>query len=311
MTTKAIKSKPIRIDTFLNLLCLFVTFIMLFFSSEVKSGVIYGIKLSINTIIPTLFPFFILSDFWASYLTLPKESVIRKFFYNCFRIKGDALTAFLCGTICGFPLGAKSAVDLYESKQIDKNELELLCAISSNPSCAFVISGIGASMYNNAFVGILLYFSVILSACITGTIFKIKNTNISNSKENTRQSFSLVYSIKKAGMSSITVSSYIIFFSALISLWCSVCENTSINLMCASLAEVSSACSMIKDNLLLVTPISMSLTAFSLGFSGFSVHMQVFSFLPNCVSKAKYLIIKMMIGIFSAVTAFCLFSVIK
>ena len=310
MTARTIKSKTIPINSITTLLCLAISVILLLCGGEVKKGVTYGIELSINTIIPTLFPFFVLSDLWASYLILSKTSFITILFQKMFGISGNAASSFLCGTICGFPLGAKSAVDLYNSKQIDKKELELLCSISGNPSCAFVISGIGAAMYNDAFIGVLLYFSVIFSACLTGVIFKIKSENMTNSKEIIRQSFSLVNSIQKAGMSSITISSYIIFFSALNYLWCSLCKNLSINLLFSSLFEVSSACCVIKNSQLSPTPLSMSLTAFALGFSGFSVHMQVFSFLPQCVSKGKYLMLKTIIGIFSAIAAFCLFSLL-
>ena len=312
MTTIAFKSKKKSFKAIVpNLICLFFALIMLIFSNDMKSGVLYGINLSINTIVPTLFPFFILSDLWSSQLSINKNSVIGSLFQRMFGINGIASSAFLCGTVCGFPLGAKSAVDYYNAGVINKKELERLCALSSNPSCAFVISGIGAGMYGDAKLGIILYFCVIFSSIFVGLITKDKGYEIAETGEISRQSFNLVDSIKNAGISSIAVSSYIIFFSALISLWRSLCQNEYFNLLFSSFAEVSSACCIIKDWQTTPTSFSLALTAFALGFSGLSVHLQAFSFLPSFVSKKKFILLKFMVGLLSFLLSFSIFSLIK
>ena len=216
-----------------------------------------------------------------------------------FGISGNAASSFLCGTICGFPLGAKSAVDLYNSKQIDKKELELLCSISGNPSCAFVISGIGAAMYNDALIGVLLYFSVIFSACLTCVIFKIKSENMTNSKEIIRQSFSLVNSIQKAGMSSITISSYIIFFSALISLLSAMVRSELATGVFSMLLEISCASLMIAKSSVTLEA-KYVLTAFSLGFSGMSMQMQAMAMAHAKINRSRLIIKKALQGILAA-----------
>lgn len=294
-----------------GIICLFAAMAMLTFGNELKSGVTYGLEISYNIIIPTLFPFFILSDLWAQSLTVSSESFAGRLFERLFGIKGSGASAFLCGMFCGFPIGVKATVNSYELGKINLEEAQLLCALASNPSCAFVISGIGLGMYRDMRVGILLYFSVIFSALIIGFIFRLKRSNNHFSNENSGQSFNLVSSVKNAGLSSITVSSYIIFFSAITSLFRSICKIDGINIIFSCVSEISSACLLLKGISPNPTPTSLALTAFALGFSGFSVHMQAFSFMPKEISRRKYLSTRLLIGITSGLISFILFTMIK
>ncbi len=284
-----------------GIICLFAAMVMLALGNELKNGVKYGIGISYNIIIPTLFPFFILSDLWAQSLAVSPDSLLGRTFKRMFGISGSGASAFICGMFCGFPIGVKASMDSYELGRINRDEAQLLCALASNPSCAFVISGIGLGMYGDINIGILLYFCIIISALTVGCIFRIKDSNNYFCDDNFGQSFNLVDSIKNAGLSSVAVSSYIIFFSALNALFRSICKNKVLNIVFVCFSEISSACLFMKEIWPSPTPISLALTAFALGFSGFSVHLQAYSFMPRDDSKIKIITTRLLVGLLSSI----------
>lgn len=297
----SIKDRKTARETFKITICLALFVFAIYFAGPVKDGVIYGFKICVFNILPTLFPFFILSDLWNSVIRLRKDSIAAKCFESLFGINGEGMSSFVLGSLCGFPLGIKSATEKYKDGLIDKEELEALSAISNNPSFAFVISGVGMGLFSSFKIGIILYFSVLLSASAVGFIFKSKVKKAQIQRENTQQSFNLVESIKHAGHSSITVSSYIIFFSGIIGVIKKMIDTPIVISVISSFLEIGSACNIIREQSEHLGYLSMPLIAFSLGFSGLSVFLQAFSFLPSNISKSKYLYKKFLQGILSAV----------
>lgn len=307
----SVKEKKTRDISLGTIICLLLLVIMLYLGSEMKSGVLYGINICFTTVIPTLFPFFILSDFWSSSIYIKKDGAFARIFERLFGISGTALPSFFLGTVCGFPLGVKSAAGLYENKMINKDELERLIGFANNPSIAFVISGIGAGIYSDTSVGIRLYISVVLSAILVGAVFKQKRDKNENSHIIIRQKFDLVGSIKSAGISSITVSSYIIFFCALINLVKKTVGNRLCVTIISGFLEVTNASfssASLGENLYFLR---LPLTAFALGFSGFSVHLQSFALLPKEISKTRYITMKLLQGLICSFLTFLFVLLIK
>ena len=272
--------------------CLFLCITMLCFSKEMKLGVLEGIRLSSEILIPTLFPFFILSDYWSKNFYISDSSPFSRIFVRLFHIPPCGLLAFITGIICGFPLGVKVARDLYDRDEIDQGQLTSLCGFSNNPSMAFVISGVGLGIFGSVRIGILLFLSCLLSAIACGVLFRQEKTKVTKHANISRQKFILVESIKNAGLTSITVSSYVIFFSAIIC----VVKNSPLLAPCLELCSAVEIISKSSFN----TSQKLALIAFSLGFSGLSVHMQSFSFMGDRVKKSRYLLMKLAQGLLSS-----------
>ena len=272
--------------------CLLLCITMLCFSKEMKLGVLEGIRLSSEILIPTLFPFFILSDYWSKNFYISDSSPFSRIFVRLFHIPPRGLLAFITGIICGFPLGVKVARDLYDRDEIDQGQLTSLCGFSNNPSMAFVISGVGLGIFGSVSIGILLFLSCLLSAIACGVLFRQEETKVTKHANISRQKFNLVESIKNAGLTSITVSSYVIFFSAIIC----VVKNSP---LLAPYLELCSAVEIISKSSF-NTSQKLALIAFSLGFSGLSVHMQSFSFMGDRVKKSRYLLMKLAQGLLSS-----------
>ena len=299
-------NKKRKINQVAPFACLVLIALSFLYNAELKAAIINGMNLAALKIIPTLFPFFVLSDFCACTFTANTEGKAARFFTKVFGISGSAMPIWIMGLVCGFPLAVKSGAELVQSKKISVKEFERLCGFSNNPSLAFVIFGVGAGILSSEELGIMLYISVIISSLITGLCFR-KSVEISKySEEKSRQSFNLVNSIKFAGINSISVASYIIFFSGVIGLMSQILSEQIMSLI-SPFVEVSNSVKMIYSCNVLTPELKLPLIAFALGFSGLSVHLQSFSFFPNNAKKDVYLIMKLFQGIICAVLCF-LFS---
>jgi hypothetical protein len=301
MTEIVTKDKIKKLSTVIRYLTgIFLFGIAIFFSEAIKRGFTKGLRLCASTILPTLFPFFILSDYWCFILNINPNSKLSLTFTKIFNISGYGLSAFIIGCLCGFPLGVKTATDLYSKDKLSKSELESLIGFINNPSSAFIISGVGAGMLNDVAFGVKLYFCVISSAIISGLITREKRIDSQKTSNNFRQSFSFVSSVKSAALSSLQICAFVSFFSALNSLISIPIKNIRILCLVASFVEISSSSQMICELKSSLGGLFLPLLAFALGFSGFSVHMQAFAFLPADISKKKYFANKLLQGTFSA-----------
>ena len=139
-------------------------------------------------------------------------------------------------------------------------------------------------------------------------IFRLWEEHLSSErKENSGQTFVLVNSIKNAGLNSIAILSYIIFFSGVTSLVRALTKNNILTAYSAIIFEISGAVTQISNLNATDLRMRLSLTAFALSFSGLSVHLQAFSFLPKEIGKTRYFIAKLSQAILSFIAASFMF----
>lgn len=294
----------------LNLPFLFfisVAVVLTFNADAVRESIVDGIRLSALSVIPSLFPFFILSDF-LSCGYIPGSGIISRVLCGVLGISQASLGSVIIGSVCGFPLGIKAATELYSERKISREECEKLCAVTNNPSMAFVISGVGAGMRGNISEGVILYISVVISSIVMCILVRSKFEKTPNFDNISRQRFDLNLSIKSSALSSLYVSSYIIFFSALLGFLRSICKNVFLNITFATVLEIGNAVFVISKTKILSRVFAFTLSGFALGFSGISVFMQAASYIPPEISKAKLLGYKLIQGAISAVCAAVLYS---
>ena len=310
MTLKVLISKNKKLKNAIVMISfLFCVFVLISYGNDAKNSIIYGIKLSAFSVIPSIFPFFILSDFLVGFYE-DCESMLSKIFNKYFSISASAYPTFIIGNLCGFPLGIKYASQLYINQRITKSECEKLCMITNNPSLAFVISGVGAGMRGSVKEGVILYILTLLSSFVIGIFTKSDNTNFEYSKDNEEQTFNLSLTVKNAIYSSLNVSAYIIFFSALLGIFYAITKNAVLTTLISPFFEIGNAAMLISDSKILSPGVSYSLTAFSLGFSGLSVFMQAMSFLPKEISRVKIFFAKLLQGIICAASGYVIYTYI-
>ena len=110
------------------------------FNTELKRSVLYGIRLSAGSIIPSVFPFFVISDYIYQSSIFEKKGFFSSIYEFIFGLPSCTLPAFLLGNICGFPIGAKCINDLYRDGMISGKEAQRLLIISNNPKLCKLFS---------------------------------------------------------------------------------------------------------------------------------------------------------------------------
>lgn len=286
------------------LICV-ITFLLPFKNSLCVSSVKSGIDICLNTLIPSLFPFIfftnLLSDFCGDVLS----SVFAPILCPLFNISAPASSAFVLGTLGGFPTGASVASSLYKQRKISKDEAQRLPIFCNNAGIMFVISAVGKEFFGSAVIGFTLYALHILSSVILGIITRPKEKMYSFEKNFLKKSFS-----EFSPPSITTVFPHCIYTS--LKSMAAICANFLV-FRCVTYIFFSgpdqAGTSVFKGILEMVggifslgkTPRDLIAAAFILGFNGLCVHMQTASiFFESGLSIVKCIIGKLFCAFLSA-----------
>lgn len=297
------KHKTLIISIILFLLCL----ILFLYPDTSSKGTKLGISNCINIVIPSLFPFMFLT------ILLTESGYIFKIFSfpskiisKITGIDKEYCSIFLLSMIGGYPSGAKTLSILVENNKISPKTAEYMLCFCTNAGPAFLISAVGASMFMNKSVGFILYFSNFLS-CFTIMVYlknklpPIKLSLLSEKNSNILQF--LVSSIQNTCKTLVTLSSFIILFSVVISFIPQSTPNHLKNLF-LSLCEVTSSCLFNSSEL---NKINIILVSFICGFSGLCIILQIFSICNKQKIKiSRFIIFRFYIGILNAIYTFLL-----
>ena len=127
-------------NNFLTIIFILFTISLIIFSKTNISSVKSGLSLFVNSIIPSLFPFFIAVEL-LSYTNVIQiiGKLLNKFMKPIFNLPGEGAYAFLVGILSGYPVGAKIVSKLRESNQCTKSEGERMLALCNNSGPLFII----------------------------------------------------------------------------------------------------------------------------------------------------------------------------
>ena len=275
----------------------------LFLSDEISHAVKSSLSLCATVIIPSVFPFIILSDILFHTVKFDGDGRIPRLFRRIFRISGNGVSAFMMGAVCGFPLGVKCTGELYRDGKISRSDAEKLIGFSNNTGPAFIVSGIGLGLRGNISDGIILYTVMIASAVAVGIIFpsgkESKASPLCTSDK--EESFDLIDSIKNAALNTLYICAFLTFFAPMCTFLRLLLGESTLYLSLIPFIEVGSAASILSKTSVLSRSGSLALTAFAVCFSGFSVHLQAISFINDTnIRVGKYFLMKLSQGLIAA-----------
>ncbi len=210
----------------LNFSFIFVLVFLIFFFTfprEISSGVSEGFNVCKNVIVPSLFPFLIISSFVVKSGLSDYENKITRFIsQKIFRLPTEALPVILMSFIGGFPVGIKMASELYSQGKINSKAAERLSLFCVNAGPAYVINAVGMMMMKNKKAGVLIFISLTLASFLTAIFsgFFYKETVNPNIKKSLRKNFSdsLVESVSESVSAMISICAWILFISAFLPL---------------------------------------------------------------------------------------------
>lgn len=274
-----------------------------------------GMLLCYEVIIPSLFPFFVCSGLliysgFAKVLARISGPIMKPLF----NVGGPGASALVLGIISGYPLGAVTACQLYESGYLSKTETERLLAFCNNSGPLFILGAVGSAIYSSREIGVALYISHILATLLVGFLFRFyakdKHTAPEYAVNQTDESFAQVFSKVLANSinSILTISGAVIFFGVISGIVTAHLPfGDAIKSAITGILELTSGTKAISQTALPIT-IKLTLSAFIVGFAGLCVHLQVAAIVAKYhLSLLPYILGKILHGLFSALFTFLYF----
>ena len=317
---KLVRRRGLR-DSLLGLGLLLAAAALVAAPQEAITGAKHGLTLCFNVIIPSLFPFFVLSSLvvdlgLAAYLGRALEGLMRPLF----RVGGSCAAALALGFIGGYPVGARTALQLYQQGLCSKPEAERLLAFCNNSGPAFILGVVGAGVFGDGRVGLLLYCTHAAASLLVGLLFRFYGGGGSGGAATRPKPIQTVTvpaaftgAVTRSFQSTLNICAFVVFFAVvlqllsawgLLSAFAALLARVGIEpewarRLVAGLLELSSGVSSLNGGSGLSGRASMA--AFMLGWAGISVHCQVLSFLVDSGLSAKtYLAGKLSHGLIAA-----------
>lgn len=305
----------------LDLIIIF-SFIILLFSILVNKQLVldtvsYSLNIWVNTLIPSMFPFFVISDILINcnivYYT-PK--FITNIFSKMFNISKVATTIFFLSLISGFPAGARNIRTYYDKGLISLREANhiLLFTHFSNPM--FILSTVAILFFNNEKYGYIILISHYVGNFIIGVL--LRNSATIDSKNYTKEKY-ICQNFSKVFISSIkssidtlllilgTLTSFLILSSFIINF---------LNLPLYQGAILKGILEMtmgLKDlSLLNISDIyKVIISTMLISFGGFSVHLQVISQIVDTdIQYVNFFVARIYHAIISGSICYLLFNIL-
>ena len=329
---------------FFPILFLCFTFCLLIFSKTNLPAVKSGLSLWANSVVPSLFPFFVATELLMhTNIVSILGNIFNNFMKPLFNIRGEGSFAFVMGLISGYPVGAKIACDFRKNNICTKEECERLLSFTNNSGPLFIIGTVGILMFGNSAIGILLFITHILACLTVGFIFRFwrcKRDNLkleSSSNKNITNSYVsfsnlgsvLAESITSATKTILLIGGFVVIFSSIISIlqtsgiikvvssflspiFSSLNIDTSFaSPLISGFLEITNGINCISNIACKKISINIIFTAFLLGFGGISVLLQVLSIVSKTdLSIKPYVFGKLLHGILAAFYTYIFINII-
>ncbi len=300
---------------------------LVIFPNQCIAGTKEGLELCVRVIVPTLFPFFVLSKLLlASGFVQALARRMHGFMRMAFGLPDTSIFALIVGIVSGNPVGASATVMLYESDMCTKREAERLLCLSNNGGPIFIIGVVGVSMYGSLRYGILLYATHIAAAVIVAIalrfIYSDGKAPTVKKMHYTHAPAPISESLPAAIRESVELTGYIcgfiIFFSTVIV----ITEQLGVAIILARVMSLAMpydvALSMVEGVLeltkgvtsvaSLAQPMSvkLTLTAIQLSLSGVCIFLQVFGIVQKhklnmslfvCAKLAQAAVAALLVGL--------------
>ncbi len=303
---------------------LFVSALFLAFPELVTESVSRSLSLCAVRVIPAVFPFSVISSFFIHLGGVSTvDRILRRPFRFLFGLHHGA-SAFLCGLLFGFPLGAMTAGSLYKNGIISKKECQRLLCFTSCASPSFPVFSVGRGMFGSVGVGFLLWGAQAIAAVLIGVTLRIfapvkpQNDSIPTEMAAASRSFPelLTLSVGDASRVMLSVCGSVTFFSLIASVLSEILVGitgiVTLGLFVSVFFEFASGCAASAEAFaaeLICRQTAIGLSGFSIGFSGLSVLCQNGSVINSKdIDLYPHVLCKLVCGCVTAAISYCFSS---
>ena len=157
------------------LLLIFAIAILVLFPTTALLGASDGIELCIKTLIPSLFPFMVLSSALLNILRNVRIPMLTHLCKIC-KMPSGCDSILFTGLLGGYPVGAKLIAESFASGNINKKDAARLLGFCNNAGPAFIF-GILGSAFSSFGIAFVVWLIHIMSAIITGALLPQVSNN--------------------------------------------------------------------------------------------------------------------------------------
>ena len=303
-------------------LFVFLMYELLLYSSIMMNGIHGSLVLWSTKVVPSLLPFFLLSNFLMNYGLTSILSELFKPIMKLFKTNPNNAFIFVISIFTGSPSNAFFAKEAISNNLISDDDATKVLLFSHFSSPLFILGTVYSSL-NNKFVCVLILIVTYLTNIILALLFRNKyisndysKISISNIKKNLNNKISfgktLATSIHKTFDTLLIILGSSCFFNMIsISIDQVIKLNDNLYAFLSGILEMTQG---ISNVCLLNIPLNIKALFISifLSFGGFSIHSQILSIIGD--TKIKYLpyfLARLIHAVISGTMVFILVSLIS
>ena len=208
------------------LACLCLGGLLVWFLADagaVRDSVAEALALCARSVVPSLFPFLVASSallaLGCGELAAPWLAGLME---PLFRVPGAGSAALVLGLVGGYPIGARTAAELYASGDLTRQEAERLLTFCNNSNPVFLISVLGVGVFGSVRAGLWLWLIHVCAALLTGLLFRglgrgRKTVPPAISFQAPSLPAAFVSSVRDSAGTMLSVCAFVTFFYVLIS----------------------------------------------------------------------------------------------
>ena len=249
--------------------------IMLILDSKTAiSGGLEGVRITLLTILPALFPFFVLSTLLTASLTGLRLRSLRPIGAFC-RMPIGAEPLLLLGLLGGYPSGAQAIRQAYSAGQITRQDARRLLGFCNNAGPSFLF-GIAALVFPHSWMPWALWLIHIISAILTGHL--LPGDSLQRVQLPQGEPITLPKAVDQAARIMVKVCSWIILFRIFLAFcdrWFLWYFPSELQTLFVGILELSNGCLQLQN--IASIPLRFCMCSAFLSLGGISVAMQTLS----------------------------------
>ncbi|MBQ7136741.1 MAG: hypothetical protein IJO43_02035 [Bacilli bacterium] len=303
-----------------------ILIIFLVIPSNIMESVSFSISIWKDSLIPSLFPFFLVTELLIQYGFVELIGELSKNIMNSlFHLPGEASFVLIGSLISGFPSSGKYIKELLKDDKIDKKEANYLLKFNHFSNPLFVIGTIGVIFLSNKQIGVLILLVHILSNLIIATIYRPKYNKYKKEKVSITIAINKMHKKRNSdnySFSEILTNSIFKTINTLLLLLGIITIFIILSAILKEFLDLNPITESILNGILEMTggiksisnidiPINIkaSIITFFISFGGLSIHMQVMSILSDFnIKYSPYFISRVLHAIISSSIVYLLLS---
>lgn len=160
---KNLRSLPVALPVILAMVCLLVS------PAKYGKSILEGVSLWAVCVLPATFPFLFLTAIFTRLSLYEKLSGrLAPLFSKVFKVSGAGGCAAILSAVSGYPVGARTVLDLSESCRLDENERFRVACLASTTGPMFLVGAVGSGMFSSPALGwlmLLCHYSAVWGVC--------------------------------------------------------------------------------------------------------------------------------------------------